>query len=158
MAGTALRHRWAVDLLAPRAGERILEIGCGHGIATSLMLGAGAAVVAVDRSAKMIAACRKRNPTVETSEGAFELLDLAGFDAVLAVNVDFARHAGTGWADKLHAAVKPGGRVVLVLESPGLRPAERFGQAVVAALTAAGFGAESLGQPGLVAVQASPLP
>lgn len=158
MNAIAPRHRWAVELLAPQPGELILEIGCGHGIATALVLASGAKVVAVDRSAKMIAACRKRNPTVEAREAEFERLDVGGFDAVLAVNVDFARHGQADWPRRLHAATKPNGRVVLVLESPGLHPAERFGRAVVAALTEAGFEAESLGQPGLVAVKATHLP
>jgi cyclopropane fatty-acyl-phospholipid synthase-like methyltransferase len=158
MSRIAERHRRAVELLNPQPGECVLEIGCGHGIATGLVLAGGATVVAVDRSAKMIAACKKRNPTVDARDVAFEQLDMTGFDAVLAVNVDFARNGEANWAQRLHSATRPDGRVVLVLESPGLHPAERFRQAVVAALTAAGFAAESIGQPGLVAVTATRLP
>ncbi len=142
MAPIALRHQWAVELVAPKPGERVLEIGCGHGLATGLALAAGAELVAVDRSAKMVAACRKRNGGAErltVVEGVFETLSLGTFDAVFAVNVDFVRHADQGWARALAAATKPGGRVVLILEAPVLRTADRFALAVAASLIGVGF-------------------
>lgn len=37
MAQIGKWHRWAVELLAPQPGETVLEIGCGHGIATGLL-------------------------------------------------------------------------------------------------------------------------
>ncbi len=158
MIDIAIRHRWAAELLEPQPGERILEVGCGHGIATGLVLAAGAAVVAVDRSAKMVEACLRRNPGAHVREGEFETLGLAGFDAAFAVNVDFALHEDKGWARALHAALRPGGRAVLVLESPGQRPAERFAAAVAATLAGTGFRVETLGEVGIVAVRAERFP
>lgn len=158
MADIALRHRWAVELLAPQHGERILEIGCGHGVATGLLLAAGADVVAIDRSAKMVAACRKRNPDADVREGELEALGLDGFDAALAVNVDFALHEDKGWARALHTAVEPDGRIVLVLESPGPKPVERFALAAAASLAGIGFRVETLRQGGLVAVRGRRFP
>lgn len=158
MPESAWRHRWAVELLAPQPGERILEVGCGHGIATGLVLAAGAAVVAVDRSAKMVEACIRRNPGVDVREGDFETLDLAGFDAAFAVNVDFALHEDKGWARALHAALRPAGRAVLVLESPVPRPAERFVAGIAATLAGTGFRVETLGEAGIVAVRAKRFP
>lgn len=157
MAGIALRHRWAVELLAPKAEEAVLEIGCGHGIATGLVLAAGAKVVAVDRSGKMVAACIKRNDgagRLTAFESDFETLDLGALDAALAVNVDFPRHADRGWAKKLRDVIKPGGRVVLVLEAPAIRTADRFAMMAAAALAGVGFHVDTeLGQ-GMVAVKA----
>jgi SAM-dependent methyltransferase len=156
MAPIALRHRWAVDLVAPKPGERVLEIGCGHGLATGLALTAGAEVVAVDRSAKMVAACRKRNAGSErltVLEGSFETLAPVGFDAVFAINVDFVRHPDQGWAKALAAATNPRGRTVLVLEAPVLRTAERFALAAAASLTGAGFEVDTLLGEGMVAVR-----
>ena len=157
MAEIARRHRWAVELLAPKAGEAVLEIGCGHGLATGLVLAAGANVVAVDRSGKMVAACIKRNERVgrlTAFESDFETLDLGALDAAFAVNVDFPRHEDRGWASKLRDVIKPGGRVVLVLEAPAIRTADRFAMAAAAALAGVGFRVDTeLGQ-GMVAVRA----
>jgi cyclopropane fatty-acyl-phospholipid synthase-like methyltransferase len=33
------RHRWAVETLALKPDERVLEIGCGNGLAVSLIRG-----------------------------------------------------------------------------------------------------------------------
>lgn len=157
MAEIARRHRWAVELLSPRQGEVVLEIGCGHGIATGLVLAAGASVVAVDRSGKMVTACIKRNEgagRLTAFESDFETLDLGALDAAFAVNVDFPRHEDRGWARKFRDVIKPGGRVVLVLEAPAIRTADRFAMAAAAALSGAGFRVDTeLGQ-GMVAVKA----
>lgn len=160
MAGIARRHSWAVELLAPRQGEAVLEIGCGHGIATGLVLAAGADVVAVDRSGKMVTACIKRNEgagRLTAFESDLETLDLGALDAAFAVNVDFPRHEDRGWARKFRDVIKPGGRLVLVLEAPAIRTADRFAMQAAAALAGAGFRVDTeLGQ-GMVAVKAERL-
>jgi len=117
----------------------VLEIGCGHGIATGLVLAAGASVVAIDRSAKMIEACRKRNPAVDARVGMFEDMAPGNFDAALAINVDFPRHEDRGWAAALRKAVKVDGRIVLVLEAPVVRTADQFAMHAAAALVGVGF-------------------
>ena len=42
-----LRNRWTVDLLGPSGDERVLEIGCGPGVALELCLSAAVGVHAV---------------------------------------------------------------------------------------------------------------
>lgn len=59
-----------VPMLAPKPGERILDIGCGTGQLTAEIAASGAEVVGVDRSAEMIADARAKFPNVR-----FEVMD-----------------------------------------------------------------------------------
>src|SRR5918994_7959222 len=57
------RFVWAVDTLAPDPADRVLEVGCGHGVAVSLVcerLTSGR-ITAIDRSKKMIEMAARRN-------------------------------------------------------------------------------------------------
>jgi SAM-dependent methyltransferase len=45
-----------MDLLAPKAGERILDLGCGHGKLTQILADMGAKVIAVDASTEQVQA------------------------------------------------------------------------------------------------------
>jgi len=49
-----------LDLLHARAGERILDLGCGDGVLTEKLVALGAQVVGIDSSPDMIAAARQR--------------------------------------------------------------------------------------------------
>jgi SAM-dependent methyltransferase len=76
------------DLVAPRPGQSALDVGCGPGALTAVLvdrLGAGS-VAAVDPSETFVTACRERNPGVEVRQGVAETLpfDDRSFDGVLA--------------------------------------------------------------------------
>jgi len=49
-----------LDLLQPKAGERILDLGCGDGILTEKLVALGARVVGIDSAPDMIDAARRR--------------------------------------------------------------------------------------------------
>ncbi len=58
-----------VALLAPRAGEHILDLGCGDGALSVELMAAGAAVVGLDSGADMIAAARALGVDAHVGDG-----------------------------------------------------------------------------------------
>jgi SAM-dependent methyltransferase len=50
----------AVDLLDPKPGERILDVGCGDGWLTLKLMERGATVLGVDNSSELVAAAREK--------------------------------------------------------------------------------------------------
>ena len=70
-----------VDLLAPKRGERILDLGCGDGVLTEKIVAAGAVVVGVDLSASMVEAARARGIDAHIGDAERLTFDNA-FDAV----------------------------------------------------------------------------
>ena len=99
-----------LDMLAPRPGERILDLGCGDGALTAKIAAAGARVVGVDASPDQIAACHARGLDAHVVDG--HALDFeAEFDAILT-------NAALHWMTRpdevvagMHRALVPGGRV-----------------------------------------------
>ncbi|HZT51484.1 MAG TPA: class I SAM-dependent methyltransferase [Stellaceae bacterium] len=98
-------------LLAPRPGERILDLGCGEGTLAAKIAAAGAEVLGVDASPEQVAACRARGIEARVMDGA-RLGFAAAFDAVFS-------NAALHWMRDLDAvtdgvwrALKPGGRFV----------------------------------------------
>jgi len=93
----AERLVWAVETLDVRPTDRLLEIGCGHGIAVSLVCEKlrGGSITAIDRSATMITVARGRNADhVAAGVASFQAAALhearlpgGYFDTIFAVNV-----------------------------------------------------------------------
>jgi SAM-dependent methyltransferase len=101
----------ALDLLAPMAGERILDLGCGDGVLTERIVAAGALVVAVDAAPDMVAAARARGLDARVTAGQDLAFD-AEFDAVFSnAALHWMRPAEAVLAG-VHRALKPGGRFV----------------------------------------------
>lgn len=70
-----------VELLSPRPGERILDLGCGDGALTIKLVQRGCTVVGVDSSAEMVAAARALGLDAHVVDGA-SLGFASEFDAV----------------------------------------------------------------------------
>jgi trans-aconitate methyltransferase len=108
------RNRWVVDLLDIGPHDRVLEIGCGPGIATEAALARGAEVVAVDPSEVMRSMCARRNPGATVVAGDADHLPDGPFTVAFAVN------NAQFWPDldkalaSLRDRVAVGGRVAIV--------------------------------------------
>ncbi len=109
-----------VELLQPRAGERILDLGCGPGQLTKKIAESGAEVLGLDSSPDMIGQARQNYPELR-----FVLADAAAmqfdneFDAVFS-------NAALHWmldpapvALGVAKALRPGGRFVLEMGGKG---------------------------------------
>ncbi len=137
----------ALDLLAPQAGEAILDLGCGDGVLTEQIAVAGADVLGVDTSDAMLDAACARGLKVERADGqvlGFE----ARFDAVFS-------NAALHWmpdqaavAAGVFRALKPGGRYVG--ECGGFGNIAAISTAIRAVLLARGYPADPVA-PGAAA-------
>lgn len=77
------RLRSAVEQLDIRPADRVLEIGCGHGVAATLVCERleGGRLTAVDRSPKMIQAATRRNARyIEAGKAEFFVANLEDLD------------------------------------------------------------------------------
>jgi ubiquinone/menaquinone biosynthesis C-methylase UbiE len=122
------RLRAIVERLDIQPHDRVLEIGCGHGVAATFVceLLAGGHLTGVDRSAKMVEAAARRNAAYVAAGKAdfmvatLEELDLGErrYDKVFAVRVglfhrepDRARRLAERW-------LAPGGTLTSVFDEP----------------------------------------
>jgi SAM-dependent methyltransferase len=90
------RNRWAVELLEVKPSDRVIELGCGPGVAIAALASRATQglVVGVDHSAVVIGQARRRNADavkegrVRLIHAPVEHLEIADgpFDAALAVN------------------------------------------------------------------------
>jgi len=100
-----------VELLAPRPGERVLDLGCGDGVLTAKLVAFGCKVVGVDGSASMVGAARALGLDARVVDGQALPFDRE-FDAVFS-------NAALHWmkqpekvVDGVWRALEPGGRFV----------------------------------------------
>jgi trans-aconitate methyltransferase len=121
-----------VDLLAPRPGEAILDLGCGDGALTERIAATGATVTGVDSSPSMLAAAQARGLNVVPCSGDALPFDRE-FDAVFSnAALHWMPNAAAVLAG-VHRALKPGGRFVAEMGGHGNIAAIRVAvQAVLA--------------------------
>jgi 2-polyprenyl-3-methyl-5-hydroxy-6-metoxy-1,4-benzoquinol methylase len=100
-----------VDLLAPRPGEKILDLGCGDGVLAKKLADLGCDVVAVDASVPQVEAARKLGLKADAIS-AEELPYDAEFDAVFSNAVlHWIKRPDVALAG-VYRSLKPGGRFV----------------------------------------------
>jgi trans-aconitate 2-methyltransferase len=102
-----------ISLLAPQAGERILDIGCGTGHLTAQIANSGATVVGTDRSAEMVNTARREYPHLQFEVGdARDLGFRAEFDAVFSNATLHWIHQAECVIQSVWNALRPHGRFV----------------------------------------------
>lgn len=107
-----------LELLAPRPGERILDLGCGDGVLTERLVAAGAEVVGVDSSPEQVAAAKARGLDARIMSG--EALSFAGgFDAVFSNAALHWMKQADAVIDGVWRALEPGGRFVAEMGGVG---------------------------------------
>ncbi len=98
-------------LLEPRAGERILDLGCGDGVLSTELALSGARIHGVDASPELVVAARARGVDAQVMDGHALSFD-SEFDAVFS-------NAALHWMttpdrvlEGVRRALRPGGRFV----------------------------------------------
>lgn len=117
-----------VESLGLRPTDRVLEIGCGHGVAASLIcqkLTTGR-YLAIDRSPKMVATASRRNEDFVQKglarflEGHLERLDLGDqrFDKVIAMRVRLFHEQPEAARRLVEPWLAPGGQLFVQYDEP----------------------------------------
>jgi ubiquinone/menaquinone biosynthesis C-methylase UbiE len=147
------RNRWAVELLEVKPSDRVIELGCGAGVAVAALASRATQglVVGVDHSAVVIRQARRRNADtikegrVRLIHAPVEHLQVADgpFDAALAVNTVGMWPEPTTRLREIGRLLRHGGRIALVSQPrcPGATAATSAAAAdrLAVQLTEAGF-------------------
>src|SRR5215468_5427578 len=100
-----------LELLAPKAGERILDLGCGDGVLTKKLADLGCEVIGVDSSAAQVDAARKLGLNAHVMNA--EKLSFAEeFDAVFSNAVLHWINRADPMIAAVYRSLKSGGRFV----------------------------------------------
>lgn len=109
-----------LELLEPRSGERILDVGCGTGQLSAEIARSGALVTGLDSSSEMLAEARRNCPQlhfVEADAADFQFDE--AFDAVFSNAALHWVKNQEGAARSMARALKRGGRLVAELGGKG---------------------------------------
>jgi SAM-dependent methyltransferase len=145
------RFVWAVDTLQVRPADRLLEVGCGHGVAVSLVcarLKTGT-ITAIDRSPKMIEMAARRNREhVDAGRAVLKAVALEDaelgdrrFDKIFAFNVAPVWLQPQAALHAVHDHLAPDGAVYLFWDARHSAPvrARDLGNELADRLRAGGF-------------------
>jgi SAM-dependent methyltransferase len=109
--GKAVVRAWARDFTS---GAEVLELGCGHGVISQVLVEAGLALFVVDASPSLLRAFHERFPGIESDCCAAEKSTFfkRTFDGVVACGLLFLleEDAQRSLLSKVGEALRPGGR------------------------------------------------
>jgi SAM-dependent methyltransferase len=117
---TAPAYTAALDALDVRAGTRMLDVGCGAGLALRLAADRGADVSGIDAAPGLLEYARRRVPGADIVQGDLQWLPFGDdvFDVVTGFN-SFQYAADSVQAlREARRVVAPGGRVLALVWSP----------------------------------------
>lgn len=145
----AERLIWAVETLDVQPDDRILEIGCGAGVAVSLIcprLRSGS-ITAIDRSPAMVGLAERRNQAaiasgaavIRAADLATAELEPARFDKVFAINVALFNQRASEDSARIRELLVAGGALYLFHQPPVAWKTQAFAETTAAALRDHGF-------------------
>jgi SAM-dependent methyltransferase len=163
----AVHHRLGLD-----AGDRLLDVACGSGLAIELARLRGASCSGIDASARLVAVARDRNPGCDIRGGDMHAVpwEPASFDVVTRFRGIWGITPGA--VAEMYRVMRPGGRVAITVwghlkVSAGawalapfrLAAAEKVGnQAVMVSLGRPGAGEQVLRSYGFLDVERLDVP
>lgn len=131
-----------LELLTPKEGEKILDLGCGTGHLTNQIVDAGASAVGIDASPEMVEQARTEYPELD-----FRVMDATEmefqreFEAVFSNATLHWITDHDGLLDGVHRALRPGGR--FVAEFGGHGNVDKVIDAVTRELSSRGYSTEN---------------
>ena len=109
-----------IDLLDPKPGDRVLDLGCGTGHLTAQLAERGVSVIGLDASPSMVAQARQNFPKLKfVLADARELRFDEPFDAVFSNAALHWMPDASRVIGQVAAALKPGGRFVFEMGALG---------------------------------------
>jgi SAM-dependent methyltransferase len=163
----SLHHRLGVD-----AGDRLLDVACGSGLAIELARMRGAIGAGIDASPRLVAVARDRNPGCDIRTGDMNALPWEAGSFDVATSFRGIWNTTPDAVGEIYRVLRPGGRVGITVwghikVSPGawamapfrLAAEEKVGnQAAMVSLGRPGAGEELLGANGFTGIERVEVP
>ncbi|HEX5911466.1 MAG TPA: methyltransferase domain-containing protein [Thermoleophilaceae bacterium] len=122
--GLGVQGAAAMELVQPRPGDRVLDIGCGFGDASqqlAALVGPGGSVHGVDASARFVETARREAADAGVGNVTFEVADVEATGFPSEYDLAFSRMGTMFFANPVaalrhvHGALVPGGRLCMVV-------------------------------------------